>query len=156
MIQAMLAPAVMAQQFGMDEQYQQNIQSNNMQGYAQNSTADGNTQAYDTDESAWQDMDYVQNQYAPLGNNQAPIQNSQYGAISTYKGTSGDWRKGKMQSGQQLPRTQAGLQAMRGGYTRPAAGWAGTNGFYNIGGGSRKYPLLPPTATSSVLLNTAF
>ena len=149
----MVEPA-MAQQFGMDEQYNGYV-DNSMQGVAQNSTADGNTQAYHTDESGWQDMQYVQNQYAPLGNVQAPIQSTANGAVSTYKGTKGSWKKGAMPSGQQLPRTRAGLQAMGSAYS-PAAMWGGTSGFYNIGGGSRKYPLLPPTATSSVILNTAW
>ncbi len=154
-ILTIMAPQAVAQSFGMDEEYQQEVY-NSMQGAAQNSSANTGNYANQTSDSAWQDMSYVQNQYAPLGNIQAPIQNSPYGAVSTFKGSSGDWQKGKMKSGQQLPRARTGIQAIRGGYIGPAAGWGGTSGFYNIGGGSRVYPLLPPTSTSSVNLHTAF
>lgn len=154
-VQIMIEPPAMAQEFGMDQQYNQYIYDS-MQGPALNSTADGNTQAYNTQDSAWQDMAYVQGQYAPIGNIQAPIRKSSSGSVSTYKGTKGDWHRGHMKSGQHLPSVQTGLNSFWGGYTRPACMFGGTNGFYNVGGGSMQYPALPPTSTSSVILHTAF
>lgn len=151
----LIAPAALAQQFGMDQQFDQHLMQQ-AQGPAANSTAAANTQAYTTQENAWQDIGYVYNQYAPLGNVQAPIQNSPFGAISTFKGTSGNWLQGSMMSGQSLPIVETGLQALSGGFTRPACGRHGSGGFSGSGGGSILYPALPPTSTSTVDLHTAF
>jgi len=158
------APAAFSDpQFGMDQDYQQQVQEQHMQhmqqqaqGPAFNSSAAGNTQAYHTTDSAWSDMGYVGNQYAPLGNVQAPIMNSGLGAISTFAGNNGQYLKGSMLSGQSLPKTQMGLNAINGGYFNDAAGRWGSGGFYGWGGGSKKYPLLPPTSTTPVQLDTAF
>jgi hypothetical protein len=151
---AFVSPA-MAQQFGMDQQYNAGM-NQAAQGPANNSKADTGNFGYTTQDNAWQDMGYVQNQYAPMGNFQAPIMRTNQGSISTFKGTMGNFLKGSMMSGQSLPVVQQGLQALSGGYTGPACGQAGTGGFWNAGGGSVLYPALPPTSTSTVDLNTAF
>lgn len=153
----LLAPAAMAQQFGMDQQYNQGINSQMQQNStAVNSTANTGSAGNTTQQNAWQDIGYVQRQYAPMGNIQAPIQSSPFGSISTFKGTTGGWLKGSMMSGQNLPIVQQGLQAISGGYTGQACGQAGSGGFSGSGGGSILYPALPPTSTSTVDLNTAF
>lgn len=151
----LLAPSAQAQQFGMDQNYNQHMYQQ-MMGPAANSTADANTYANQTQESAWQDMDYVRGQYAPIGNYQAPIQRSQFGAISTFKGNVGQFLQGAMQSGQQLPIVRTGSMAVLGGYTGNAAGKHSSGGFSGGGGGSLLYPALPPTSTTPVQLDTAF
>ncbi len=149
-----LTPAAFAQQFGMDQDYHQQMQA---QGPAFNSTANKGTQAYTTDTSAWQDMTYVENQYAPLHNIQAPIQNSPVGAISTFKGNQGQFLQGKMISGQSLPETRNDLQAVQGGYVNDACGLWGSGGFRGFKPSDHPYgKMLPPTSTSTVRLDTAF
>lgn len=133
--------------FGMDEGYNQSLQIQ-QQGAAYNSTADGDTEANGTSASAWQDMSYVQNQYAPLGNVQAPIYGSANGAVSTFKGTSGQ----KINQAN-LPKGQTGLMAVAGGYTRFACSSMGNGGFKANLAGSRVYNYLPPTSTSTVNFN---
>lgn len=147
-------PQAQAQQFGMDESYLHRLQQ--MQGPAANSKADANTFAYQTQDSAWSDMDYVSGQYAPIGNFQAPIQRSQFGAVSTFKGNTNQFLQGSMQSGQSLPITRTGSMAILGGYTNNACGLHSTGGFSGGGGGSQLYPALPPTSTTPVELHTAF
>lgn len=157
----LFSPSAFAQQFGMDTDYQTQMhQQQQAQGPAFNSVADRGSEGYHTDASAWQDIGYVLNQYAPLGNVQAPIQNSQFGAISTFKGNQGQFLKGQMNtSGQSLPLTRTGLNAINGGYTNDACNIWGSGGFPGgnySGGGSKVYPSLPDTSTSTVDLNTAF
>lgn len=151
---AFVSPA-MAQQFGMDQNYNAGV-NQAMQGQAANSKADTGNYGYQTQDNAWQDMGYVQNQYAPMGNFQAPIMRTNQGSISTFRGNQGGFLRGAMMSGQSLPVVQQGLQALSGGYTGPACGIAGSGGFHGAGGGSFQYPALPPTSTTTVDLNTAF
>lgn len=151
-----LSPAAMAQQFGMDQSYNEHMYQQ-MQGPAFNSTADAKTFAYQTQESAWSDMDYVSNQYSRHpGQVLAPIQNSPFGAVSTFKQNQGQWLRGGMINGAQLPTTRTGLNAINGGFDGNACGLHGSGGFRGSGGGSKLYPNLPPTSTSTVQLDTAF
>ncbi|MBX9687483.1 MAG: hypothetical protein K2X27_12320 [Candidatus Obscuribacterales bacterium] len=142
----LLAPQAMAQQFGMDDQYQQY-----MQYQAQNSTADTGEGPHNNGTTT-QDAQYLTKQEAPWGNASAPLIKTQGGTISTFKGNIGN----KFVNAPLLPTAQQGLMSVLGGYTGNACGKAGSGGFSGSGGGSFLYPLLPATSTSTVDLNTAF
>jgi hypothetical protein len=147
----LLAPAAMAQQFGMDDAYNQGLTQAQSAAAAANSTADTGDGANTTAESAWQDMSYIQGQQAAVqvpGSLQAPLQSSPFGTVSTYMGNTGQFLKGSSGPlGASLPKTQTGLNAINGGYFGPACTFTGAGGFGGFGF-SRIYPLLPPTSTS--------
>ena len=132
--------------FGMDDSYNQSL----MPQQAVNSSADSGSDGYGTSTSAWQDMDYVGKQYAPLGNVQALIYRTSNGAVSTFKGTSGD----KINSAG-LAKSSNGLMAVAGGYIQAACKTQGTSGF-GPSLGSRVYPSLPACSTSTVNFNIAY
>ena len=156
----LLTPAALAQEFGMDQQFNQSLSNQAMQAQAESSKAATGTQAFTTSDSAWADMAYIQGQkkaaYIP-GILRAPTQQTQFGTVSTYKGNSAQFLKGASSAlGASLPICQTGLNAVNGGYLGRACGQAGSGGFSGSGGGSRIYPFLPPTSTSTVDLNTAY
>lgn len=153
----LLAPSAMAQQFGMDQQYNSSLNQS-----AQPMPASGGatgTQAYTTAGSAWSDFGYVEGQQSGVhipGTLQAPLQALPQGMASTYVGNTGQFIQGVSSAlGKSLPITQTGLNAINGGYTGQACDFTGSGGFPG-GGSSRIYPSLPPTSTSlDVDLNVA-
>lgn len=138
----LLSPAAMAQQFGMDQGYQQSL--------ATNSTADTGEGPHNNGTTT-QDNQYIESQVAPWGNTQAPIVKTQSGTFSTFQGMVGN-----MINAPKLPNCRSGSMALMGGYFGAACGQAGSGGFSGVGGGSKLYPGLPPTSTSTVDLNTAY
>lgn len=159
----LLSPAAIAQQLGMDEEYNQGLY-NQAQAESSNSTAVTGTTSYTTQDNAWQDMGYIQGQqqaqqqsWATQGTLQAPLQPGPLGTVSTFRGNTAQFIRGaSFALGRSLPRSHTGLNALNGGYFGAACGEAGAGGFFGAGGGSRIYPGLPPTSTSIVDLNTAF
>jgi hypothetical protein len=159
----LLSPAAMAQQYGMDDSYNQGL-NDQAQGSATQSGGSQGAQSYTTFENGWQDQAYVQGQqqaaYIP-GILRANPQVTQFGTNSGFVGNTGQFLKGaSTMLGKALPQTHMNLNALTGGYNGYACGEAGSGGFYGLGNvpSTSMYRgfALPPTSTSTVDLNTAY